>query len=92
MRKDIGENFLEDKERTTIGTLEDGYIVIKLIENVKILGLFDSIGNSIDSTTDKEPIDSILIAVNSDEAKQINMIRDLGTLNITEVKNENISN
>jgi hypothetical protein len=92
MRNDIGEKFLEDKERATIGTLEDGYVVIKLLENVKILGLFDSIGNSINSTTEREPVDSILIAVNSNEAKQINMIRDLGTFNITEVRNENISN
>jgi hypothetical protein len=92
LRYDLGEKFLLDKERVSIGTIDDGYVTIKLIENVKVLGLFDSLGNPIEGLLEREPIDSVLIAITNEEAEIINLIRDVGTFNITEVKNESISN
>jgi hypothetical protein len=92
LRSDFGEKFLQDKERVSIGTAEEGYVMIKLIENIKVLGLFDSIGNPVEGMLEKEPIDSVLVAVTEEDAKIINLVRDVGTFNITEVKNESISN
>ena len=78
---------LPQKERLTMGDEIEGYTVIKLLENVKVLGVFSSGGIKIQNT-DNDLIDSVLIAVNPEEAKAINLIRDFATFNITGVNEE----
>lgn len=87
MRLELANNFLIDKERIIIGDSYDGYITIKLLEKTKILGVFDINGVQVSETNIESLPNSIMIAVTPDEAKQINLIRDIATFNITEVKN-----
>lgn len=84
-RNDLGQNFLQEKERMIIGDEFDGYTVIKLLENVKVLGIFNSDGIEYIKESN-ENIDSVLISVTSEEAKIINLLRDIATFNITGVK------
>ncbi len=79
---DIAKDFLIDKERMTIGNEFDGYTVIKILSNIKVLGAFTIDGIEYDKS-DGENIDSILISVTPEEAKEINLIRDIATFNIT---------
>lgn len=87
LRADIAEGFLEDKERLTIGTTEDGYTVIKLLQNIMVLESFDVDGYKIEDS-ESNVIDTIMVAVTSDEAKEINLLREIGMFNIVEI-NEN---
>lgn len=83
-RNDLGQNFLLEKERMVIGDEFEGYTVVKLLEDVKVLGVFNSDG--IEYIKDSnENIDSVLISVTSEEAKTINLLRDIATFNITGV-------
>ena len=76
LRSELAKDFMKDKERLTIGTEEEGYTIIKLLENVLVLETFDIDGNKI-----------ILIKT-KEEAKEINLLREIGTFNITGVNNE----
>ena len=87
LRSDYAKNFLNDKERLTIGNEYDGYTVIKLLEGIKVLGTFNIDGIEVESAADGI-IDSIMIPVTSEEAKQINLLRDIATFNITGVSDE----
>ena len=82
IRTDLAKDFLIEKERLSIGNEFDGYTVIKLLDNIKVLGVFTIDGIEYDKS-DGENIDSILISVTSEEAKQINLIRDISTFNVT---------
>ena len=82
LRADIASNFLVNKEKLTIGTVEDGYTVIKLLDSITILEAFDIDGNKIEES-ELKIIDTILIAVTKEEAKEINLLRDIGTFSIT---------
>lgn len=82
LRKDIAENFLKENERLEIGTREDGYTIIKLLNDVEILETYDIDGFKMKESNTKI-IDTIMIAVNKDEAKQINLLKDIATFNIT---------
>ena len=84
IRSDMAENFLNNKEKLQIGTIEDGYTVIKLLQNIPVLDAFDIDGNKIEESEFKI-IDTILIPVTNEEAKEINLLRDIGTFNITEI-------
>lgn len=84
IRSDIANNFLNNREKLTIGTLEDGYTVIKILENIPVLEVFDIDGNKI-KESDLKIIDTILIPVTKEEAKEINLIRDIAIFNITEI-------
>lgn len=79
---EYANNFLMHKERLTFGNELDGYTVIKLLENIEVLGVFTSDGTEF-SKTNGENIDSILIAVTPEEAKEINLIREIAEFNIT---------
>lgn len=63
---------------------EDGYCVVKVLDSIKVLGTFDSNGEKIDDRLEKN-IDTVLIAVTSEEAQKINLIREIATFNITEL-------
>jgi hypothetical protein len=82
LRSDYANNFSKEKERLTVGDDYDGYTVIKIIETTKILGVFNIDGIEVDSYEDGN-IDSIMIAVTPEEAKEINLIRDIATFSIT---------
>ena len=87
LRADIASEFLNNKEKLTIGSIEDGYTVIKLLEQVPVLQAFDIDGNEINES-ELKIIDTILIPVTPEEAKEINLLRDIGTFNITESKKD----
>lgn len=81
-RSDYAKNFSLEKERLTIGDEYDGYTVIKLIDSVKVLGVFNIDGIEVDNNEDGN-IDSIMIAVTSEDAKEINLIREIATFSVT---------
>lgn len=87
IRSDYAKNFLPEKERLIIGDEYDGYAVIKLLENIKVLGVFNVDGIEVESINDGI-IDSIMIPVTNEEAKQINLLRDIASFNITGVSDE----
>ena len=82
LRNDMAENFLKEKERLVIGQKDDGYTIIKLIDNVSILEAYDIDGNRI-KESDTKVIDTIMIAVTESEAKEINLLKDIGVFNVT---------
>lgn len=88
LKSDILNGFLSDKEKLSIGTNEDGYTIIKLLENVLVLDVFDIDGNKIEES-DMKIIDTVMIAVTPDEAKIINLLRDIATFNVSGIE-ENI--
>ncbi len=85
LKNEFATGFLNNNERVTIGSAEDGYTLIKLLENVTVLERFDNDGNKI-SESDSNIIDTILIAVSSEDSKTINLLKDIGAFNISEVK------
>ena len=90
IRTDLAKEFLIDKERMTIGDEIDGYTIIKILSNVKVLGTFTIDGIEFSESTG-ENIDSVLISVTPEEAKEVNLIREIATFNITSGINQNIS-
>ena len=62
-------------ERLTIGDDYEGYTVIKILDKTKVLGTFNVDGIEITNAQDGI-IDSIMLAVTPEVAKQINLIRD----------------
>lgn len=90
LRADIANNFLNQKEKLTIGSLDDGYTVIKLLKNINVLEAFDIDGNKIEES-DINVIDTIVIAVKPEEAKEINLLREIASFNIAEVNQDELT-
>ena len=86
MRNEYANGFMIDKERMQIGDEYEGYTIIKLLENVEVLGTFTVDGVQTEYA-EGENIDSLLISVTPEEAKQINLIREIATFNITGINN-----
>ena len=74
-----------------VGSEEDGYCVVKILDSIKILGTFDSNGETLENSVEKN-IDTILVAVTPEEARSINLIRDIATFNITELGDIDMEN
>lgn len=94
IRNDYAKDFLPANEKLTLGNEYDGYTVIKLLDNSKVLGTFNVDGIEVKDVADGV-IDSIMLAVTPDEAKQINLLREIAYFNVTgvnggEMKNESI--
>ncbi|MBQ8299785.1 MAG: hypothetical protein IJX99_08055 [Clostridia bacterium] len=87
VRSDYAKNFLVNNERLTVGDEYDGYTVIKLLDSTQVLGTFNIDGIEVNGYEDGI-IDSIMVAVTPDEAKQINLLRDIATFNITGISNQ----
>ncbi len=88
IRNNYAENFLMENERLVIGDEYEGYTVIKIINETKVLGTFNIDGIEITNAQDGI-IDSIMLSVTPDVAKQINLLREIATFNITGItKNE----
>ena len=82
LRNELATNFLMQNDRLSIGNEEDGYTVIKILNDVKVLGVFNVDGIEINQS-EGENIDSVLVSVTEEEAKQINLIREIANFNIT---------
>lgn len=82
LRNEYANGFLPEKERLVIGDEYDGYTILKLLDDVEVLGVFTLDGMEYEKT-ERENIDSILIAVTSEEARTINLIREIASFNVT---------
>lgn len=82
LRNDYAKNFANTKEKMSVGDEYDGYTVIKIIDSVQVLGVFNVDGIEVKSYEDGN-IDSIMIAVSPEEAKEINLIREIATFSFT---------
>lgn len=93
LKNEFATTFLENNERLSLGDEFDGYTIIKLLDKSKVLGVFNSDGIKIEDVDDGN-IDTVMVAVTADEAKQINLLREIAVFNITgvskEVQNENL--
>lgn len=89
-RSDYAKNFSSGKDRLTVGDEYDGYTVIKLIDSVQVLGTFNVDGIEVESYEDGN-IDSIMIPVTPEDAKEINLLREIATFSITGISNEGLS-
>lgn len=83
LRTEYANQALNNLEKHFIGTQEDGYCIVTILEDTKILGVFNIDGQPIESVFDVETPDTILIAVAPEQARQINLIRDIAVFNIT---------
>jgi hypothetical protein len=81
LRSDLTHGFLEGKERLRIGQ-EEGFEVIKILENQEVLDTFDIDGYRMNES-ESPMIDTILLAVSHDEAKEINLLREVANFNVT---------
>lgn len=90
-RSDYAKDFSIEKARLTVGDEYDGYTVIKLIDSVQILGVFNVDGIEVKSYEDGN-IDSVMIAVTPEDAKEINLLREIATFSITGLADEYMSN
>lgn len=82
IRNNYAADFLTENERLTIGDEHEGYTVIKILDEAKVLGTFNIDGIEITNAQDGI-IDSIMLSVTPDVAKQINLLRDIAIFNIT---------
>ena len=74
----------KDFEKMTIGEDNLGYTIIKLLSNVKVVSTFDENGEEVENSPERA-IDTVLLLVTPEEAKQINLIKEIATFNITEI-------
>ena len=86
LRNEYMQNLSVSGDTIMLGTSDDGYSVIKVLESAKILGTFDVNGEVVGESFEKN-IDTILIAVTPEEASKINLIREIATFNVTELGN-----
>ena len=93
LKNEYANTFLTENERLTLGDEYDGYTIIKILNKTKVLGSFNSDGIEVE-TPDDGNIDTVLVAITHDEAKQINLLREIAVFNVTgatkEVENEKI--
>lgn len=87
IRSDYVKDFLTTNERLSVGDEFDGYTVIKILDSVTVLASFNIDGVEIKDSSDGI-VDTVLLAVTSEEAKQINLLREIATFNITGVDNQ----
>lgn len=98
LRNEYANQSLDNLERHSIGDTDDGYTIITLLEDSKVLGVFNVDGQPIENVFDEETPDTILVAVTPEQARQINLIRDIAIFNVTalgenkEIENEKIDN
>ncbi len=90
LRTEYTNNVFADKTRQYIGDNDDGYCTIKILNNVRVIGVFDNNGLQINDRTEELIPDTIMISVSHDEARDINLIRDIASFNVTELEEEEI--
>lgn len=98
LRNEYSNQMLSGLEKYSIGSEDDGYSIITILENTKVLGIFNVNGQPVENVFDEETPDTILVAVTPEQARQINLIRDIATFNVTalgeakERENEEVNN
>ncbi|MBO5179402.1 MAG: hypothetical protein J6B87_03555 [Clostridia bacterium] len=83
IRNEYANQSLDGLEKQFVGSEEDGYCIVTLLKDVKVLGVFNIDGQPIENIFDLETPDTVLVAVTPEQSKQINLIRDIATFNIT---------
>lgn len=83
IRNEYANGTLEGLEKQFVGSEDDGYCIVTLLKEVKVLGVFNIDGQPIENVFDMETPDTVLVAVAPEQAKQINLIRDIASFNIT---------
>lgn len=86
LRSEYANNIFANSSRQYIGTENDGYCSIKILENVSVIGIFDNYGVQIQNNSEEDMPDTIMISVTSEEAQDINLIRNVATFNFTEIE------
>jgi hypothetical protein len=86
-------NFINSSnlENITSSGTSDSYTTIKILENVKIIDIFDKYGNSIkidkSDTKNKDfQIDAIMVETTKEKVMKISNIKNYGTFNISILK------
>lgn len=82
IRNDLAVDFMPEMERLSIGNIDEGYTVFWLLKNKQVLESFDNEGERM-KESDTNIIDTIILAVTHEEAKQVNLLREIGEFNIT---------
>ncbi|MBQ9279885.1 MAG: hypothetical protein IJ215_02400 [Clostridia bacterium] len=90
IRSDYAQDFLMDNDRLSLGDEYDGYTIIKLLDSSRVIGTFNIDGMEVKDSSDGV-IDSIMLAVNNEEAKQINLLREIANFNVTGVNPQMVS-
>lgn len=74
----------------SVNKIDNEYITIKLIENIKVLDLFDKYGNVIESNklikNETNKIDTIMFEVDKDLVIKINNLKNYGKFSISVVR------
>lgn len=93
LRTEYSNNVFPEANRQFIGSETDGFCVIKVLENVKVIGVFDSQGYEVEKDNQDSMPDTVMVCVMPSEARDINLIRDIATFNITELeRNDTVEN
>lgn len=96
LRTEYANNVFSERDRQSVGVNEEGYSTIKILDKVRIIGVFDNNGIEIKARSEELIPDTIMVSVTPEEARDINLIRELATFNLTELEEEmqveNISN
>ena len=87
IKNEYANTFLLDNERLSLGDEYDGYTIIKILNKTKVLGAFNSDGLKVEGPDDGN-IDTVMVAISNEEAKQINLLREIATFNITGITKE----
>lgn len=70
--------------------ISDGYTTVKILENIKILNIFDKYGNKMNIKNEKKNetsiIDTIMIEVSKKDVASINNLSKYGTFSISIIK------
>lgn len=80
LRSEYVNEFFTDLDKQFIGAEYDGYCIVKILDNTKVLGVFDIDGYPVEGDG---VVDTVMFAVEPENAKRINLIRDIATFNIT---------
>ena len=93
----LAKNILKDLNLPNVSTKNDNinkmdgeYITVKLVENIKILDLFDKYGNVVDTKNynknESNKIDTIMFNANNDMIMKIKNLKNYGEFSISVVK------
>lgn len=86
IRTEYSNNIFQDAVRQYIGDENDGYCSFKILDNVNVIGIFDNAGIPVAGNNEDYTPDTVMISVTENEARDINLIRDIATFNITEIE------
>lgn len=74
---------LMQKEKIVNNEYENGYVTIKLLENIKVLNCYNKLG---ENASDGEVIDTIMLELNKEEILTVNALKNSGEFRVTIVR------